>query len=134
MLILAGQEIQQVNEIRTEDGRGKHTTTYRELILLPNGAVLMDTPGMRELQLPATDEGLQSTFHDIELLASQCFFQDCKHQGEPRCAVKIALEEGTLDPNRFHSFQKLEKELAYIEQKEKEKNRKTTKKQKRPKM
>jgi ribosome biogenesis GTPase len=114
---LCGREAQKTAEIRQSDDRGRHTTTYRELIILPGGGLIIDTPGMRELQLWGTCEGLQS-FADISLLASQCRFKDCRHEGEPGCAVKAALENGRLDYDRYGNYRKLQKELAYLSRKE----------------
>ena len=111
---LIGQVVQKVQQVRLSDDRGKHTTTQRELILLPFGGLLMDTPGMRELQIWAKDEGLQETFADIEAFAKQCRFRDCRHQNEPGCAVQKALDGAVLDYQRFLSYQKLQKELNYL--------------------
>jgi len=101
---------QRVGELR-DDGKGRHTTTRRELFVLPNGGLLFDTPGMRELGLIDVDGGLQETFTDVTKLAAQCRFRDCRHGGEPGCAVREALERGALDPVRFESWQKLTQEL-----------------------
>jgi ribosome biogenesis GTPase / thiamine phosphate phosphatase len=114
---LLGSDKQHVQEIRLEDGKGRHTTTHRELVQLPNGSVLIDTPGMRELQLWESSDGLAETFSDIEELAAICRFRDCRHKDEPGCAVLRALDEGTLDSERFVSYNKLQKELSYIERK-----------------
>jgi ribosome biogenesis GTPase len=118
---LTGKEIQKVQDVREKDDRGRHTTTHKELILLLHGGCMIDTPGMRELQLWEGDEGLQEAFEDIEMLASQCYFKDCQHGSEPGCAVKKALEEGRLDPGRYRNYQKLKKELAYMARKEDQK-------------
>lgn len=118
---LAGEELQKVNEIRESDGRGKHTTTHREFFLLPEGGCLIDTPGMRELQLWEADDGIKGTFDDIERLALECQFNDCSHQTEPNCAVKHAIDEGTLDSERFNSYKKMQRELAYLQRKENQK-------------
>ena len=115
--LLLGDEKQAVKEIREGDDKGRHTTTHRELILLPNGSVLIDTPGMRELQLWESSEGLTETFSDIDELAENCRFRDCKHHDEPGCAVVSAIENGTLPAGRLTSYNKLQKELAYIERK-----------------
>lgn len=114
---LYGEDIQKVKDIRKDDARGRHTTTHRELILLPGGGILIDTPGMRELQLWEKEESLSHSFHDIEALAALCKFRDCRHHGEPGCAIQAALEEGTLDQSRFDNYLKLQKELAYLERK-----------------
>jgi ribosome biogenesis GTPase / thiamine phosphate phosphatase len=104
--------------VRQGDNRGRHTTTHRELILLPTGGLIIDTPGMREIQIWAGDEGLQETFADIETLTQQCRFRNCQHSNEPHCAVQQALEEGRLDYSRFLSYQKLQKELNYLARKQ----------------
>jgi len=114
---LLGMEKQLVQEIRLGDDKGRHTTTHRELVQLPNGAVLIDTPGMRELQLWESKDGLSETFSDIDELARSCRFRDCKHQDEPGCAVTEAMEHGTLEAVRLVSYNKLQKELAFIERK-----------------
>lgn len=106
-----------VSTIREDDAKGRHTTTHRELVVLPSGACLIDTPGMRELQLWDQGDSLNASFSDIELLKGNCRFRDCKHKNEPGCAVLQAVEEGTLDAARLTSFFKLQRELAYIEKK-----------------
>lgn len=113
-----GKEKQLVQEIRQGDDRGKHTTTHRELVVLPKGGIIIDTPGMRELQLWEAEDSSEQVFHDIHELQEQCRFNDCKHQTEPGCAVKRAIDEGILPQARFDSFLKLQKELAYIARKE----------------
>jgi ribosome biogenesis GTPase / thiamine phosphate phosphatase len=113
---LTGFEKQAVQEIRLDD-KGKHTTTHREMILLPYGAILIDTPGMREVQLWQSDEGVTESFSDVEEAAQACKFRDCQHNDEPGCAVRAAIEEGTLDESRFISYKKLLKELAYLDRK-----------------
>jgi len=110
---LAGKARQTTQTVRADDSRGRHTTTTRELIALPDGGVIIDTPGMRELQIWAGEDGLGTTFSDVEVLASQCRFGDCTHAGEPGCAVRAALEDGTLDPGRFSSYSKLQREIQY---------------------
>ncbi|MCA1994954.1 MAG: ribosome small subunit-dependent GTPase A, partial [Coleofasciculus sp. S288] len=94
---LVGKFVQAVGEVRQGDDRGRHTTTHRELILLPSGGLLIDTPGMREIQIWAGDESLQDTFADIHAIAKQCRFRNCQHDLEPGCAVQQALEDGTLN-------------------------------------
>jgi ribosome biogenesis GTPase / thiamine phosphate phosphatase len=111
---LAGDDHLKVQTVREYDDRGRHTTTHRELILLPRGGLVLDTPGMRELQLWEGDESLQFVFDDIEALAGKCFFSDCRHEDEPRCAVRGALGAGTIDPARYESYEKLQKELKYL--------------------
>ena len=115
---LLGEERQTVHAVREDDSRGRHTTTHRELIALPSGALLIDTPGMRELQLWGDEEGLKRTFDDIDALARQCRFGDCRHGGEPGCAVQQALDEGELDAGRFRSYLKLQRELQYLERRQ----------------
>ena len=96
-------------------GRGRHTTTWRELILLPTGGVLIDNPGMRELQLWSDDGNtLDATFADIEALARQCRFRDCRHDNEPGCAVQQALRDGSLSGERYKRYRKLQRELRYL--------------------
>jgi ribosome biogenesis GTPase len=116
--VLAGAERMATQAIREVDGRGRHTTSHRELILLPGGGLLLDTPGMRELGLWESDEGLLAAFDDIEALAANCRFGDCGHTNEPGCAVRAALESGVLDDGRWQSYRKLQRELAFAESKE----------------
>jgi ribosome biogenesis GTPase len=99
--------------IREDDARGRHTTSHRELILLPGGGLLLDTPGMRELALADAAEGVTATFEDIETLAAACRFSDCSHSSEPGCAVQAALERGDLDGGRWRGYQKLTREIAH---------------------
>jgi ribosome biogenesis GTPase len=108
--ILMGKEVLAVAEI-DENGKGRHTTTFRQLLLLPEGGIVIDTPGMRELQLDAAD--LSKSFTDIEELALQCRFSDCAHKNEPGCAVLQAVQNGTINKKRFDNYLKLQKELAY---------------------
>lgn len=114
---LLGEDRQKVREIREDDGKGRHTTTYRQLFILPGGGMVIDTPGMRELQLWESGDGLTGTFPDIEELARGCYFKDCSHLQEPRCAVREAIEKGLLEEGRFASYLKLQKELAFLERK-----------------
>ena len=116
-----GEEVLKTNEIREGDDKGKHTTTHRELVHLPNGGLLIDTPGMRELQLWDGDSGITDSFADIEEIAAQCHFSDCQHRNEPKCAVNEALRDGTLDRGRYNNYVKLQKELAYIARKDNKK-------------
>ena len=104
---LAGTEIMKTGEIREKDAKGCHTTTYREMIELPNNVVIIDTPGMREIGLCDVDEGIDDTFEDIAELAAQCRFRDCTHTNEPRCAVRQALENGQLSKERFELYRSL---------------------------
>jgi ribosome biogenesis GTPase / thiamine phosphate phosphatase len=112
---LVGSEVQHVSDIREDDARGRHTTTRRELVLLPGGGVLIDTPGMRELGLLEDDGGIDATFADIAEIARACRFNDCLHEGEPGCAVQAALSARTLDANRLQSYRKLQREIAATE-------------------
>jgi ribosome biogenesis GTPase len=114
----AGDGRMAVGEIREDDARGRHTTTHRELVLLPSGALILDTPGMRELALLDVDEGLSATFEDIEALALTCRFRDCGHGAEPGCAIQAALGDGSLDPDRWRSYGKLQREAAFVDRKE----------------
>lgn len=109
---LAGREVMSVRGIRDDD-TGKHTTTHRELILLPDGALILDTPGMRELGLWDASAGVSTAFADLEALFAQCRFDDCGHRSEPGCAVRAALDDGTLEPSRWESWRKLQKELRF---------------------
>lgn len=111
---LLGFERQQVKEVREHDDRGQHTTRHRELILLPQGGLVLDTPGMRELQLWDIEGGIATAFDDIEAIAANCHFGDCQHQKEPRCAVQVALQGGTLDAARFENYLKLKKERRHL--------------------
>ena len=110
---LLGKSRQSTQAVRADDSRGRHTTTNRELIPLPNGGVIIDTPGMRELQIWADDDGLDTAFPDVEALAAQCRFGDCTHTSEPGCAVLAAVEDGTLASDRFRSYMKLQREIEY---------------------
>ncbi len=110
---LAGEELLATQEVRADDHRGRHTTSHRELILLPTGGVVLDTPGIRELQL--WDADLEQTFGDIEELARHCRFSDCAHDQEPGCAIREALAQGTLPAERWDSYRKLQRELEAIE-------------------
>lgn len=114
---LAGTDLMAVKDIREDDSKGRHTTTHRELVLLPTGGLLIDTPGMREFQLSDYSEGIGSGFTDVEALSDSCRFRDCRHGNEPGCAVQEALASGALDAERYQSYLKLKKELAYIERK-----------------
>ena len=125
------RDAQAVRAVRESDSRGRHTTTSRELFALPGGAVLIDTPGLRELQLWGAVEGVEQAFSDIEKLAAQCRYGDCGHTSEPDCAVQAAIAEGRLDAARLENQRKLQREQAFLlrkidpeaRQKEKEKNK-----------
>jgi ribosome biogenesis GTPase / thiamine phosphate phosphatase len=110
---LAGESLQAVREIRGNDSKGKHTTTHREMFQLKNGAFIIDTPGMRELQMWEGQEGISAQFKDIEEYADLCKFRDCKHENEPGCAVQKAIALGKLTEERFLSYLKLLKEIEY---------------------
>jgi ribosome biogenesis GTPase / thiamine phosphate phosphatase len=112
MNALIGWERQDTGKIREADDRGRHTTTRRELVVMPGGGLLIDTPGMRELQLSEAGDGLLAAFGDIEDLAAGCAFRDCSHGPEPDCAVRAAVAAGTLSAERVESYHKLVKELA----------------------
>jgi len=114
---LLGAEVQEIREVR-EDGKGRHTTARRELLVTPHGGVLLDTPGMRELQLWSVDDGLSDTFDDITTLAQECRFRDCAHGTEPGCAVRAAVEAGAIDRGRLESWRKLQRELDYLKRKQ----------------
>jgi ribosome biogenesis GTPase len=101
--------------VRESDDRGRHTTTHRELFVLPGGALVVDSPGIREVQLWADEQDLDRTFADVVALARDCRFADCRHESEPGCAVKAALESGALVEARMEAYRKLEKELAHLE-------------------
>jgi ribosome biogenesis GTPase len=111
---LVGRDVQRTRDVRLSDSKGRHTTTHRELVMLPGGGCLIDTPGMRELQLWDADEAVGETFDDIESLAADCHFSDCRHRNEPRCAVKQAVAEGRLSQARLESYLTLRSELAYL--------------------
>jgi ribosome biogenesis GTPase / thiamine phosphate phosphatase len=112
---LLGDERQATMEVREDDGRGRHCTTHRELIQVPGGGVVIDTPGMREIQLWADEDALSVAFDDVESLTAGCRFNDCQHQTEPGCAILAALEDGSLDPGRWENYIKLQKELRHLE-------------------
>jgi len=115
---LLGVERQETGEVRADDRMGKHTTTKRELIILPSGGIVIDTPGMREIQMWAGEENLQGAFHDIEMLAKKCRFTDCSHNVESGCAVRAAVDQGDLDSTRLKSYLKLQNELIYLASRE----------------
>lgn len=114
---LYGEEILDVQEVREGDGKGRHTTTQRELICLPSGALVIDTPGLRELQLWEGGAGIVQAFADIAALAAQCRFVDCRHLQEPGCAALRAVENGQLEARRLESYRKLQREQAYFDRK-----------------
>jgi len=110
---LLHEEMQATRPTRASDSKGRHTTTARQLFRLPGGALLMDTPGLREFALWNVDSGISETFADIEELARDCRFRDCTHGGEPGCAVRAALESGALDEGRVENRKKLEREQEF---------------------
>jgi len=110
---LMAEPRQRTRSIREDDAKGRHTTTRRSLLPLPGGAMIMDTPGMRELQLADCEEGIRATFADIEELAGSCRFGDCHHDSEPGCAVREAIEAGSLDERRLLNYRKLSREQAF---------------------
>jgi len=114
---LLGVEKLRTGDVRDYDGKGRHTTTRRELVLIPSGGLLIDTPGLRELQLWEADAGVQATFDDIEDIALGCRFTDCRHETEPGCAVRKALDEELLDQGRMESYRKMQRELAHATRK-----------------
>jgi ribosome biogenesis GTPase len=111
---LVGRDVQRTRAVRESDQKGRHTTTHRQLIVLPGGGLLIDTPGLRELQLWDTGDGLGATFDDIEALAPQCRFRDCRHEMEPGCAVKAAVADGRLDARRHESYLDLRREQSAL--------------------
>ncbi len=110
---LVGEDIQRTRAVREHDQRGRHTTSHRQLIRLPTGALLIDTPGMRELQLWDGAAGVGAAFEDVETLAPGCRFTDCRHDTEPGCAVKAAVERGDLDGDRLESYRQLQRERRF---------------------
>jgi ribosome biogenesis GTPase len=111
---LLGNEVMRTQTVRSADSRGRHTTSHRQLFLLPSGAALMDTPGMRELALWGDEASVLDTFPEIEALANQCRFADCGHGTEPGCAVQEALQTGGLAPGRFANYLKMQSELQHL--------------------
>jgi ribosome biogenesis GTPase len=111
---LIGEDVQRTSDVRLGDQRGRHTTTHRELIVLPTGGLIMDTPGMRELQVLVSDRGLREAFDDIEAIASACRFTNCRHENEPGCAMREALADGALDAERYANYRKLQAEMRQM--------------------
>jgi ribosome biogenesis GTPase / thiamine phosphate phosphatase len=114
---LKGEAVQAVQAVRQGDDRGKHTTTHRQLIPLPSGALIIDTPGMRELQPWVSSESLSGTFTDITDLEQHCRFRNCQHQQEPGCAIQQAIANRELDPKRLLNYQKLQREMEHLDRK-----------------
>ncbi|MEP7055278.1 MAG: ribosome small subunit-dependent GTPase A [Actinomycetota bacterium] len=115
---LAGENLMATQEIRSADGRGRHTTTHRELLVLPAGGILIDTPGLRTLLLWDAEEGLERAFEDVEQYVAHCRFHDCGHRTEPGCAVLAAVASGELPARRVESHRKLQSELAFLANKQ----------------
>ncbi len=115
---LIGEAILQTNEVSSSVNKGKHTTTRRELFIIPNGGIVIDTPGMREFQLWNVDKGMEQVFDTIELLSLECKFSNCTHTKETGCAVLEAFEKGIIDEAKLQSYYKLQKELRYLEEKQ----------------
>lgn len=117
---LVGERVLPTRSVRESDSRGRHASVHRQMIALPGGGLVIDTPGMRELQLWGVDEGLSGTFDDVDAIGEACRFRDCRHRQEPGCAVKAAVEAGTLDTARYDSFVKLQDERAELERRQDE--------------
>ena len=117
---LSGEDLVKTGDVRDDDSRGRHTTTHREMIFLPGGGMIIDTPGMRELQLWSDTDAIDESFSEIDQLAAGCRFKDCSHESEPGCAIQAALASGELDQSRFDSFLKLRKEAAWLDRRKAE--------------
>ncbi|MBQ4638281.1 MAG: ribosome small subunit-dependent GTPase A, partial [Clostridia bacterium] len=115
---LAGENVMTVNGIREDDDKGRHTTTHRQLVMLKNGSMIIDTPGMRELGMWDVSQGIGEAFDDVEAFLGKCRFSDCKHQSEPGCAIKAAIAEGKLSQERWESYNNLKNEAKYSDDKE----------------
>ena len=113
---LLGRELQEVSEVSDAVHKGRHTTTSRQLFIMENGALLIDTPGMREIQFWGEEESISNVFDDVEELISKCRFSDCTHNGEPGCAIEAALKSGELDSKRYQNYLSLQEELARLEE------------------
>ena len=110
---IIGEEVMKTSEIREDDDKGRHTTTYRKLIDLPNGVTIIDTPGMREVGMANAQDGIDETFSDIVELESRCKFSNCRHDTEPGCAIKAALSSGELSLERYELYKNLGRENTY---------------------
>lgn len=121
---LAGVELARTGAVRESDTRGRHTTTHRELHHLRDGRLMLDTPGLRELQPWGGTESVDAAFPEIERAAVECRFRDCRHESEPGCGVRLALEQGLIEPDRFESWLELRRELAWLETRRDEQARK----------
>jgi len=111
---LMGEKIMSVNEVRESDSRGRHTTTHRQLFILPQGGCVIDTPGLRGIKLWGDESDVSRTFEDVEQIAENCRFRDCSHTGEPGCAVEQALKDGTLEQKRLNNYFKMQKEMEFL--------------------
>lgn len=120
---ILGEERQATGDVREYDGKGRHITMKRELILIPEGGMFIDNPGMRTISLWGEEGGLDETFEDIVALAQQCKFRDCQHRTEPGCAIKQAIEDGTLDKKRYENYLKLQRELRILARKKEQRAR-----------
>jgi ribosome biogenesis GTPase len=116
---LYGEDLMATVEVREQDAKGRHTTSWREMIFLPKGGVVIDTPGMREFHIWSAGEGAKETFPEIEALSQRCHFRDCTHTKEKDCAVLAALADGSLPRDRHESFVKLQVEISYLREAEK---------------
>ena len=114
---LIGRDVMTVNAIREDDSRGRHTTTHRQLFMLPSGAMVIDTPGMRSIGMWDAEDGLSETFADIETILGTCRFSDCRHETEPGCAIRAAIESGELSSSRLQTYMSLQRESAYAQSK-----------------
>jgi ribosome biogenesis GTPase len=110
--VLLGSDLLRTQPVREDDSRGRHTTTHRELFLLPQGWLLIDMPGLREVQLWASDEAVEAVFGDLQEIAAECRFRDCSHTGEPGCAVAQAIADGRITADRVGHFRQLRAEVA----------------------
>ena len=115
---LAGEEVMAAGEIREDDSKGRHTTTHRQLLRLSSGVMIIDTPGMRELGMWGVTEGLEEAFSDIEKYLGKCRFRDCRHESEPGCAIRQAIDSGELDAARWESYRNLQSEAKYADDKQ----------------
>lgn len=115
---LAGEEVMAAGEIREDDSKGRHTTTHRQLLRLSSGVMIIDTPGMRELGMWGVTDGLEEAFSDVEQYLGKCRFRDCRHESEPGCAIRQAIEAGELDAARWESYRNLQSEAKYAEDKQ----------------
>jgi ribosome biogenesis GTPase len=120
---MVGEDVRAVGEVRARDQKGRHTTVARELIRLPDGGLVIDSPGLRAFALWLSEEGFAQAFTDIHELAADCRFRDCAHDSEPGCAVRAAVEDGSLDARRLESYHRLDRELEYLESKHDERLR-----------